>query len=42
MSLKESNEITVKITCSLEEWYRILEDKGFKIIDKFTMNDKLF
>ena len=40
MSLKESNEITVKITCPLEELYRILEDKGFKIIDKFTMDDK--
>lgn len=40
MSLKESNEITVKITCPLEELYRILEGKGFKIIDKFTMDDK--
>ena len=40
MSLKESNEITVKITCPLEELYRTLEGKGFKIIDKFTMDDK--
>ena len=40
MALKESNEITVKITCPLEELYRILEGKGFKIIDKFTMDDK--
>lgn len=40
MGLKESNEITVKITCPLEELYRILEGKGFKIIDKFTMDDK--
>lgn len=40
MSLKENNEITVKIICPLEELYKILEDKGFKIIDKFTMDDK--
>ncbi len=40
MSLKESNEITVKITCPLQELHRILEFKGFKIIDKFTMDDK--
>lgn len=40
MALKEHNEITAKITCSLEELYEILEDKGFKIIDEFTMDDK--
>lgn len=40
MSLKESNEITVKITCPLQELHRILEFKGFKIVDKFTMDDK--
>lgn len=40
MSLKESNEITVKITCPLQELHRILEFKGFKIVDKFIMDDK--
>lgn len=40
MSLKESNEITVKITCPLQELHRILEFKGFKIVDKFTIDDK--
>ncbi len=30
MSLKQSNEITVKIKVILEEFYKIIEDKGFK------------
>ena len=34
-----SNEITVKIKCSLGELYQILEEKGFKIIDEFSLND---
>ena len=42
MSLKESNEITVKIKCELNEFYKILEGKGFKIIDKFSMDDTYF
>ena len=36
MSLKESNEITVKIKCELNEFYKIVKEKGFKIIDKFS------
>ena len=35
MSVKESNEITVKISCSLEEMYNDLENKGFEIVDKY-------
>ena len=42
MSLKESNEITVKIKCELNEFYKIVEGKGFKIIDKFSMDDTYF
>ena len=42
MSLKESNEITLKIKCELNEFYKIVEEKGFKIIDKFSMDDTYF
>lgn len=42
MILKESNEITVKIKCELKEFYNIVEEKGFKIIDKFSMDDTYF
>lgn len=39
MSLKESNEITVKVKGNISELYSKLEKKGFRIIDEFTMND---
>ena len=42
MSLKESNEITVKIKCELNEFYKILENEGFKVSDRFTMEDIFF
>ncbi len=42
MSLKESNEITLKIKCELNEFYKIIEEKGFKIIDEFLMDDTYF
>ena len=42
MSLKESNEITVKIKCELKNLYKILEEKGFKVVDKFSMDDTYF
>lgn len=42
MSLKESNEITVKIKCELKKFYKIVEEKGFKIVDKFSMDDTYF
>jgi len=42
MEIKESNEITVKIKCELEELYKILERKGFEITDKFSMDDTYF
>lgn len=33
MGLKESNEITVKIKCELDEFYKIMEEKVFKIVE---------
>ena len=39
MEIKQENEITLKVNCSISEPCRILEDKGFKVIDKFTMDD---
>ncbi|MBS6565600.1 MAG: hypothetical protein KH317_09425, partial [Clostridiales bacterium] len=42
MSLKENNEITVKIKGSLNEFYKIIEEKDFKIAHKFSMNDAYF
>ena len=39
MGLKDSNEITVKIRCELNELYKIVEEKGFKVVDKFSMDD---
>ncbi|MFR5683807.1 MAG: hypothetical protein ACLUD1_07115 [Clostridia bacterium] len=40
--MKESNEITVKIKCELKNFYKIIEEKGFKIVDKFSMDDTYF
>lgn len=42
MGLKESNEITVKIKCELNELYKIVEEKGFKVVDKFSIDDTYF
>ena len=42
MNLKESNEITVKMKCELNEFYKIVEEKGFKVVDKFSMDDTYF
>lgn len=40
--MKESNEITVKIKCELKNFYKIIEEKGFKIVNKFSMDDTYF
>ena len=39
MGIKQENEITMKVNCEMKELCKILEDKGFKIVDKFTIND---
>lgn len=37
-----SNEITVKITCGINEFINILENKGFKAVDKYILDDTYF
>ena len=39
MEIKQENEITMKVNCGISELCKILEDKGFTVLDKFTMND---
>lgn len=39
MGIKESNEITVKIKVKLDKFYKLVEEKGFKIVNKFSMDD---
>ena len=39
MGIKQDNEITMKVNCEMKELCEILEHKGFKIVDKFTIND---
>ena len=34
-----NNEITIKVKCELNELYKILEEKDFKITDRFSLND---
>ncbi len=42
MSLKENNEITVKIKIELNKFCKLLENKGFTINRKFSMDDTFF
>lgn len=42
MSLKENNEITLKIKCDLNEFYEIMRKRGFREIDKFRLDDTYF
>lgn len=42
MSVKEENEITVKINCDINKFCTILENKGFNIVEKFSLNDTFF
>lgn len=37
-----SNEITVKLKCSIEEICKLLENKNFKIVEKFILDDTYF
>ena len=39
MGIKQENEITMKVNCVISELCKILEDKGFTVVDRFTMND---
>ena len=42
MEKKNSNEITVKIKCDINEFYDIIEKRGFKNIDHFNLDDTFF
>lgn len=42
MSLKEANEITVRVKVSDEELIKFLEEKGFKEKEKFSLDDYYF
>lgn len=42
MSITYNNEITLKIKGSLNEFYLILDKKGFKIKKRFIMTDTFF
>lgn len=37
-----SNEITVKLKCSVNEIYKILEEKNFSIVEKYYLDDTYF
>lgn len=37
-----SNEITIRLKCSIKEICNILEDKNFKLIEKFILDDTYF
>lgn len=37
-----SNEITVRLKCSIKEICNLLEDKKFKVIEKFVLDDTYF
>lgn len=37
-----SNEITVKIKCSIEEMFNILKSKNFKFMEKYLLDDTYF
>ncbi len=37
-----SNEITVKLKCSIEELKKLLEINGFKLVQKYFLNDTYF
>lgn len=37
-----SNEITVRLICSIDEMCSILENKGFKIVDKYSLDDTYY
>lgn len=39
MEIKQENEITMKLKCDVNELCMILENKGFKVVNKFTIKD---
>ena len=39
MSIKEENEITIKVICSNDELIKLLTSKGLNESEKFTLDD---
>ena len=37
--MKLSNEITVKLKCTVEEICKILESKGFQFVERYLLDD---
>lgn len=37
-----SNEITIRLKCGIKEFCNIIESKGFKIVDRFLLDDTYF
>lgn len=42
MEKKNSNEITVKIKCDLDEFCKTIKERGFEEIDHFNLDDTFF
>ena len=42
MAVENANEITVRVKGDLESFYKTIKEKGFKIEDKFKMDDTFF
>lgn len=40
--MKENDEITVRISTSIDELYKTLQDRGYSIVNRFTMDDTYF
>lgn len=40
--MKLSNEITVKLKCTVEEICKILESKGFQFVERYLLDDILY
>lgn len=42
MAVENTNEITVRVKGDLKSFYKTIEEKGFKVEDKFKMDDTFF
>lgn len=42
MAVENTNEITVRVKGDLNEFYKNIEEKGFKVVDKFKLDDTFF
>ena len=42
MAVENTNEITVRVKGDLKSFYKTIEEKGFKVEDKFKLDDSFF